>query len=128
MALKIIVVEDNEAVRSMVRITLEVEKKDGERKYEVIEASDGMEGLECIEKHPDCALVITDLEMPVVNGFELLRRVRDEMGRRDLPILVLSAEKEAAEAMRHGATGVIRKPFSPIKLLEVIRKALEPAP
>ncbi|KPL05488.1 hypothetical protein AMJ85_11800 [candidate division BRC1 bacterium SM23_51] len=120
MAAKIIIVEDNESVRSIVRMALELGQ------YEVIEAGDGKAGLQRLEEHPDCALVITDLVMPVMDGFELLRRIRDEKGKSDLPVFVLSAEKEATDALRHGATGVIRKPFSPIELLEVIRGALEP--
>jgi len=118
MGAKVLVVEDNESIRSIVRMVLEMGQ------YEVVEASDGKQALDCLERHADCALVISDLAMPVMDGYELLDHIRNVMGRRDLPVFVLTAEKEASAVLEHPATRLIRKPFSPIELLEAVRQAV----
>jgi len=120
MTAKILLVEDNESIRKVVRATLELDS------YEVIEAADGMKGLRMLERNPDCALVITDLAMPVMDGYEFLARVRGDMGLQDLPVFVLTAEKDATAALDKGATRLIRKPFLPIELLESVRRAIQP--
>jgi CheY-like chemotaxis protein len=120
MATKILVVEDNESIRTIVRTALEMDE------YEVIEADNGMKGLQILKRNPDCALVITDLAMPVMDGYELLARIRGDMRLRSLPVFVLTAEKDATAALDKGATRLIRKPFSPIELLESVRRALRP--
>jgi CheY-like chemotaxis protein len=120
MAPKILIVEDNESIRLVVRMTLEMGN------YEVIEAEDGRQGVECLKNHSDCALVITDLAMPVMDGFQLLDHIRNNMKRRDLPIFVLSAEKDASAALDSGAMRLIRKPFSPVELLEAVKQAIQP--
>lgn len=119
MAPKILIVEDNDSIRTVVRMTLEMEN------YEVIEAENGKVALERLNEHEDCALVITDLAMPVMNGYQLLECIRNEMKRRDLPVFVLTAEKDASAVLEYGATCLIRKPFSPMELLETVHRAIQ---
>jgi two-component system chemotaxis response regulator CheY len=117
---KILVVEDNENIRSVVRMALEIDK------HEVVEADNGKRGWELFQQHPDCALIITDLAMPVMDGHELIRRIRTELDQAEVPVFVLSAERDATGALEDGATRVIRKPFSPIDLLEAVRRVIQP--
>jgi len=121
-AAKILVVEDNESIRYIVKMTLEMGQ------YQVIEAGDGKQALQLLQEHSDCALVITDLAMPVMDGYELLRRIRTDLGRQDLPVFVITAEKDASAVLERGAACLIRKPFSPIELLEAVRRAVETPP
>ncbi|MCX8037877.1 MAG: response regulator [Candidatus Sumerlaeia bacterium] len=116
---KILIVEDNENIRTIVRMALEM----GEHK--VIEAADGLAGLQTLQTNPDCALIITDLAMPVMDGYEMITRLRAESAFANIPVLVLSAEKDASSALERGAFRIIRKPFSPIELLETVRRVLE---
>lgn len=119
MSCKILVVEDNESIRKIVKMTLEADS------YEVLEADDGMKAIHLLKDNSDCALVITDLAMPVLDGYELLRRLRKDDAYKDLPVFVLSAEQDASSMTGRGATRVIRKPFSPIDLLDAVRDAVQ---
>jgi two-component system chemotaxis response regulator CheY len=116
---KILVVEDNESIRSIVRMTLE------HANHDVLEAENGGKAVEFLKRERDIDLVITDLAMPVLDGFGLLDFIRKEQQNTHLPVFVLSAEKDAGDAGEHGATRIIRKPFSPIGLLEMIDGALK---
>ena len=120
MAPKIIIAEDNDGIRAVVRMTLEM----GD--YEIIETDNGQKAFDALKANPDCALLITDLAMPVMDGFELLSKIRHELNNKALPIFVISAEKDATGAFDHGATRVIRKPFSPIELLDAVKRAIQP--
>ena len=118
MAKKILTVDDSRTMREMVAFTL---KGGG---YEVIEAEDGKAALAKISGIKVDA-VITDLNMPNVNGFELIRALRANPNYKFTPILMITTEGDAAkkeEGKAAGATGWIVKPFSPEKLLEVMKK------
>ena len=98
--------------------------------YDVRCAHDGQEGWEAIEQfHPD--FVVTDLQMPRLNGFELSRRIRENPATRDLPVLMLTAKGcEVAENEvndKLGIMAVLAKPFSPRELLSIIERAIGPA-
>ncbi len=116
---KILIVEDNESIRTIVRMALEM----GE--HEVVEAADGREGLHMLQTNPDCALVITDLAMPVMDGYAMIARIQADAAFAKIPVIVLSAEKDATAALDRGAVRLIRKPFSPIELLETVSRVLE---
>jgi len=120
MGKKILIVEDNENIRAVLRMALEIGQ------YDVIEACDGREGLTILKQNLDCALVITDLAMPVMDGYQLLDQIRGTLGLPHLPVFILTAEKDATAALDKGATRLIRKPFSPIELLEAIRQTIQP--
>ena len=112
MSKKILAVDDSKTMREMVSFTL---KNAG---YEVIDAEDGQAALKALGGGKIDA-VITDLNMPNMNGFELIRALRAT------PILMLTTEGDSAkkeEGKTAGATGWIVKPFNPEKLVEVVKK------
>lgn len=114
----ILTVDDSPSVRQMIKIVL------GPAGYDVIEAGDGAEGLEKIRSTP-VNLVITDLNMPLMNGLELIRSVRGLPSMVGVPIVFLTTESDPAtkqEAKSAGATGWITKPFKPEQLLAVVAK------
>lgn len=118
MAKKILTVDDSRTMREMVTFTL---KGAG---YDVLEAEDGQAALKVIDGAKVDA-VITDLNMPVMNGFELIRSLRANPLYKFTPILMLTTEGDAEkkeEGKAAGATGWIVKPFNPEKLLEVVKK------
>ena len=96
--------------------------------YDVQIASDGEEAWELIKARPPDILV-TDCQMPRLDGFGLTRRVRENPNTRDLPVLMLTAKgfelshDELAE--KWNVIGVVAKPFSPRELLETVRRILE---
>lgn len=119
MAKKILAVDDSKTMREMVSVTL---KGAG---YEVVEAVDGEDALQVVGKHPKLDLIITDLNMPKLDGFGLIERLRADPAHKFVPILILTTESDAEKKERGkavGATGWIVKPFSPEKLVQVVGK------
>ncbi|HYH18002.1 MAG TPA: response regulator [Azospirillum sp.] len=115
---KVLTVDDSRTMRDMVTFTL---KGAG---YDVLEAGDGQQALTVIAANK-VDLIITDLNMPVMDGLTLIRRLRAAPTHRTLPILMLtteSDEKKKAEGRTAGATGWIVKPFNPEKLISVVQK------
>ena len=111
-------VDDSKTMREMVSFTL---KGEG---FDVIEAEDGKAALGVLSgKKVD--VVITDLNMPNMNGFELIRNLRSDPAYKFTPILMLTTEGDGSkkeEGKAAGATGWLVKPFNPEKLVEVVRK------
>ena len=121
MAKTILAVDDSASIRQMVSFTL---KSAG---YEVVEAVDGMDGLEKA-KARSVNLVLTDQNMPRLDGLGLTRKLRDHPQFKEVPILMLTTEssdlmKQAGRAA--GATGWLVKPFDPDRLIEVIKKVIK---
>ncbi|MEO5364841.1 MAG: response regulator [Magnetococcus sp. WYHC-3] len=120
MAQKIMTVDDSSSVRQMVALTL---KGAG---YEVSEAVDGKDALEKLKKATVDA-VITDLNMPNMDGITLIKGLRALPQYKFTPIIMLTTESQAtrkAEGKEAGATGWIVKPFKPQQLLDVLKKVL----
>ncbi|MEI7669488.1 MAG: response regulator [Pseudomonadota bacterium] len=118
MAKKILAVDDSRTMREMVSFTL---KAAG---YEIIEAEDGKAALSKLNGEKIDA-VITDLNMPNMNGFELIRSLRANPLYKFTPILMLTTEADDGkkeEGKAAGATGWIVKPFNPDKLVDVVKK------
>lgn len=118
MSKKILAVDDSKTMREMVSFTL---KGAG---YEVVEAEDGQAALNMLTGTKVDA-VITDLNMPNMNGFDLIRNLRANPVYKFTPILMLTTEGDDAkkqEGKAAGATGWIVKPFNPDKLVEVVKK------
>lgn len=119
----VFLVDDSATLRAAVRQVLE------EEGYEVHTANHGLEGLAFLEGEPTAArvgLIITDINMPVMDGLEFIRRVKASESRF-IPIIVLSteSEKELKEMGRQaGAAGWMVKPFDPPTLIEVVKKFL----
>jgi two-component system chemotaxis response regulator CheY len=116
---RILTVDDSTSMRALLRMTL------SGNGYEVVEAEDGMAALDWLERN-EVDLIITDINMPRLDGFGLIERLRCEQRRHvDRPILVLtteSSEEKKARARRAGATGWIVKPFDPEKLVAAVRR------
>src|SRR5712671_7152484 len=109
----ILVVEDNPATRKMLRVTLVTEG------YAVVEAADARAALAAAERTPP-DLVLQDLILPDMDGFELLRRLRALPGGSELPILALSgflSRLEEAHTDRDGFTALLVKPIEPSRLI-----------
>ncbi len=116
----VLIVDDDERMREYVRVNLEMEG------YTVREAGDGEEGLRVLEEStPD--LVLLDVMMPGVDGWEMLRRVQERHGVGTIPVIMFSGKIEepaAEEAAKRGAQGFIGKPFNPQELIDQTKQLL----
>ncbi|MFM2287365.1 MAG: hypothetical protein RL684_508 [Pseudomonadota bacterium] len=118
---RILAVDDSVAMRQMVGVTL---KSAG---HEVLAASDGKEALDLARDSAAVDLVITDVNMPVMDGITLVRELRALPHYKGVPLLVLTTESSAEKKMagkEAGATGWIVKPFNPERLLATVAKVL----
>ena len=117
---KILIVDDKLEVVELVKATLEGED------YQTISASDGKEALEKIGKEkPD--LVLLDIVMPKMNGFEVLTEVKKDPKTKEIPIIMLTAKGQKLDkdkGRRLGAEDYIIKPFSPSHLLRKIEEIM----
>jgi two-component system chemotaxis response regulator CheY len=116
----ILTVDDSPSIRQMVKMTL------SGAGYAVLEAGNGAEGLSRA-KTSQIDMIVTDLNMPVMNGLGLIRELRKLPAYRGVPILFLTTESDAdlkKEAKAAGATGWITKPFQQDQLVAVVRKVL----
>jgi two-component system chemotaxis response regulator CheY len=115
---RILTVDDSKTMRDMVGFTL---RGAG---YEVIEADDGVNALSVLSS-ASVDLVITDINMPNMDGVTLIKQLRTRPNFKSTPILILTTEgsdEKKAEGRAAGATGWIVKPFAPDKLLQVVTK------
>lgn len=118
MAKTVLAVDDSKTMRDMVSFTL---KGAG---FDVTLAEDGKEALD-LSKGMVPDLVITDVNMPNMNGIELVNALRQDARYRSIPILILTTESDTdlkTKGREAGATGWIVKPFVPDKLLKVVQK------
>lgn len=116
----ILAVDDSPSIRAMVQFALE---SDG---HEVLLAEDGLEALKAAKEHQFDA-VVTDVNMPNMNGIDLTRELRKLEPYRFIPLLILTTESSTErkqEGKAAGATGWIVKPFDPEKLTQTIRRVL----
>ena len=116
----VLIVDDDERVREYVRVNLEMEG------YAVREAGNAEEGLGVLEEvSPD--LILLDVMMPEVDGWEMLRRVQERHGVGAIPVVMFSGkvnEQSAQEATARGAQGFVGKPFEPQQLIEHAKQLL----
>ena len=120
MAKVIMTADDSTSIRQMVSFTL---KQAG---YEVVEASDGQDAADQLAG-TNVDMLITDLNMPRMDGFELIKAVRAMSKFKFIPIIMLTTESQAdmkQKGKAAGATGWIVKPFKPEQLLAVVKKVL----
>jgi two-component system, chemotaxis family, chemotaxis protein CheY len=114
----ILTVDDSRTMRDMLLLAL------SDAGFRVIQAEDGMHGLEVLQlEQPD--VIVTDINMPRMDGYGFIEGVRRNAKHRAVPILVLTTESDAEKkdrARRAGATGWIVKPFDPTKLVAAIRR------
>jgi two-component system chemotaxis response regulator CheY len=120
MAKTVLTVDDSASMRQLVKLTL------GGAGYSVVEASDGMDGLDKA-RAATVDLVVTDLNMPRMDGISLIRELRKLSTFKGVPIILLTTESDderKKEARAAGATGWITKPFNQDQLLGVVKKVL----
>lgn len=119
MSKRIMTVDDSSSVRQMVGFTLK------DAGYEVVEAVDGKDALSKLSGTVD--MILTDLNMPNMDGIELIRQVRALPDYKFVPIVMLTTESQAEKKQvgkEAGATGWIVKPFKPDQLLAVVKKVV----
>ena len=120
-AKSVLVVDDSITVRQQVKLAL------SQAGFSVNEAKDGQEGAELIEARRDLGLVICDVNMPRMNGLEMLERVKGRKANPALPIIMLTTEGQPAliqRAKAAGAKGWMVKPFKAELLVAAARKLL----
>ncbi len=120
MPIRILTIDDSKTIRDMLRMTL------ADAGFEVLQAVDGQDGVEVMDRER-VDLVITDINMPRMNGYEVVRHLRGNPSHKSLPILVLTTESDSDKknlAREAGATGWMVKPFDPDRLVETVRKVI----
>jgi len=121
MASTILIVDDSASIRQMVAYTFQAEG------YIVVEAADGEEGLAKAHARDDIDLILSDQNMPNMDGLTFVNTLRDHPKYVSTPILMLTTESNESMKMQGraaGANGWMVKPFNPDKLLEVVKKFL----
>ncbi|MCX7717518.1 MAG: response regulator [Candidatus Sumerlaeaceae bacterium] len=114
----VLIADDNESVRTILKLTLQF------KGYTIIEVDDGAKALDLLlAGQTPVDLLISDIAMPNMSGLELLARLRGEERFATLPILICSAEEDATEAdmLKRGASAFLVKPCPPSKLLDTVR-------
>lgn len=120
MSKRILIVDDSASVRQVQRHVL------SGAGYEVVEATDGKEALAQLGKEA-VNLILTDLNMPNLDGLGLIRAVRSDAAHRLTPVVIITTESQEAkkvEARSAGATGWIVKPFTPEQLIGVVKRVV----
>jgi two-component system chemotaxis response regulator CheY len=118
MAKKILIVDDSSSVRTVARLALR------EKGYEVVEAGNGAEALQVLQGDR-CHLVISDVNMPVMDGISLLKQLKAHPNYKFTPVIMLtteSGEDKKQEGRAAGAKAWITKPFQPQVLLDAVSK------
>ncbi|HEY0032917.1 MAG TPA: response regulator [Devosia sp.] len=118
--LRVLTVDDSRTILAMLHHTL------SNAGFEVLQAEDGQQGLDVL-KTQDVDVVITDINMPVMDGIEFIRNVRASGQYQSLPILILTTETsqdKRDQGKAAGGTGWIVKPFDPEKLISVIHRVV----
>ncbi len=123
MPYNILVVDDSRSMRNVLKKVLSVS---GFQVGELLEAGNGREALEVLENHW-IDLILSDIHMPVMDGFGLLRALKEKDGWRDLPVVLVTTESNRdrlQEAMALGARGYIQKPFRPEEIRSLLRQIM----
>jgi two-component system chemotaxis response regulator CheY len=119
MGKKVLIADDSTSMRQMIDFTL------NDAGYTVVQAVDGEDALTKFAQ--DINVVITDLNMPKMNGIELIKKIREGTVNKFVPIIMLTTESETTkkeEGRKAGATAWIIKPFTPENLIETIKKVV----
>ncbi len=118
---KILAVDDEKFIVRLVQVTLE------RQGYQVVTANDGKEALEKVEsERPD--LMVLDVMMPYMDGFEVLQTLRRNPSTRDIPVIMLTAKAQDADVFRGWQSGVdcyLTKPFNPLELVSFVNRIFQ---
>ncbi len=115
----VLVVDDSASVRQQVGMAL------GQAGFEILEAGDGKEGVSAVASNPNVAMVVADVNMPNMNGLEMVSEIKKNPANRALPIIMLTTEGQPAlikKAKEAGAVGWIVKPFNAGQLVATVKK------
>jgi two-component system chemotaxis response regulator CheY len=121
MGKKVLVVDDSKTVRNLVAFILQSEG------FDVTAAEDGLDGLEKLYSMPQVDLIVSDVNMPRMDGFAFIKTVREHEAYRDVPIIVLPTEGQEQDiqtGMRLGANLYMVKPAQPEKMVRNIKMML----
>jgi len=123
MAKRLLTVDDSPSVRKLVEFSLKA------KGFQVRSAGNGMEALKLMSGEQFDAIVL-DINMPLMNGLEFLRKIRSEEAYASIPVIMLTTEgqdEDKDKAISLGATAYIVKPFKPTQLLGLLEKILPPS-
>ena len=123
MSTKIITADDSKMVRTVIKNALKP------LECEVLDAENGVEACDLVAKHKP-SLLLLDVTMPDMNGFEVLERLRSDSEFKNLPVLMLTAESgdtSVERAHKLGVNGFVAKPFKPDQLLDKVKSLLSAA-
>ena len=123
MAKTILIVDDSSSLRTVVRMTL---TRAG---YEVLEAGDGVQGLAVLDKTPKVHMIVSDVNMPNMDGITFVTQVKQHPRHKFVPVIMLTTEGEEDAKNRGrqaGAKAWMVKPFNPPQLLDAVSKLLLP--
>lgn len=115
----ILIVDDSASVRQQVGMAL------GQAGFEIVEAADGKEGVAAVENNPNISMVVADVNMPNMDGLEMVGVVKSNPANKALPIIMLTTEGQPAlikKAKEAGAIGWIVKPFNASQLVATVKK------
>lgn len=119
MSKRVLVVDDSATVRQQVSMALQ------QAGYEIVEAVDGADGLNKLSNDSDISMVICDINMPRMNGLEMIEQIAQSTVIKKVPVVMLTTEGQPAliqRAKQAGAKGWIVKPFKPALLLAAVNK------
>jgi two-component system, chemotaxis family, chemotaxis protein CheY len=124
MAYSVLLVDDSSSIRAIIKKIIKVSGFDV---GEFLDASDGQEAMAALNE-TTVDIVLTDINMPNMNGLDLIARMKDNPYLADIPVVVVStegSEKMMAEAMALGAVGYVKKPFVPEEIKNTLNRILE---
>jgi two-component system chemotaxis response regulator CheY len=116
---KVLVVDDSALIHQMYKMVLM------RYKCQIVDALNGQDGLDKLDKNPDADLILLDINMPVMNGLDFIRKVKELGSFNHIPIVLVSTEGKEEDTMRGlalGAKGYVKKPFQPSDLHQLIEK------
>ena len=116
---KVLVVDDSALIHQMYKMVLM------RYRCQIIDALNGQEGLDKLEKHSDASLILLDINMPLMNGLEFIKKLKEIGKFNHIPIVIVSTEGKEEDTMRGmalGARGYVKKPFQPSDLHALIEK------
>ena len=121
MSKKILIVDDSSLIRRVVSKTAQ------NAGYEVVSASDGQEALDELQKHSDINLILTDINMPIMDGMEMIKRIKEEENLKYIPIVILTTESKESLKQQGRDLGVkawMVKPFDEETFLKAMMKLI----
>ena len=120
---KVLVIDDSNLIHSMYKMVLM------RYKCKIVSAVNGQDALEKLAANPDTELILCDINMPVMNGLEFVKKVKEQAAYENIPIIMVSTEgkeEDTLKALSLGARGYVKKPFQPSELHSLIDQLFMP--